>query len=214
MTAVAYSRLIRRVRAVLIDSVILPVTLLSILVLGDTLGVSDAYGKVMLIAIPVLILEPGLVALTGGTVGHHLLGIRVAKQDGSGNINVFAAAVRFAVKLLLGWLSFILVLTTAKHQAVHDLVVRSIVVVKNPDELPVHEVLSERTLETDAYLYPSAWRRIVVIALYWVLATAILAALGPNVVFDIAWLLGLGWITVRGWNGRLFGCMRCPREAA
>ena len=214
MTAVAYSRLIRRVRAVLIDSVILPVTVLSILVLGDTLGVSDAYGKVMLIAIPVLILEPGLVALTGGTVGHHLLGIRVAKQDGSGNINVFAAAVRFAVKLLLGWLSFILVLTTAKHQAVHDLVVRSIVVVKNPDELPVHEVLSERTLETDAYLYPSAWRRIVVIALYWVLATAILAALGPNVVFDIAWLLGLGWITVRGWNGRLFGCMRCPREAA
>lgn len=214
MATVAYSRLIRRVHAVLVDSVVLPVTVISILVVGDRLGVSDSLGKAMLIAIPVLILEPGLVALTGGTVGHHLLGIRVAKQDGSGNINILSAAVRFVVKLLLGWLSFILVLTTAKHQAVHDLVVRSIVVVKNPGGLPAHEALSERIIETDAYLYPSAWRRIVVIALYWVLATEILSALGSNVVFDIAWLLGLGWITVRGWNGRLFGCMRRAREVA
>ena len=164
MTTITYPRLIKRVRAVLIDSVLLPLVVIGTLIIGDALGIPGPYGKAMLILIPILVLEPGLVAFTGGTVGHHMLGIRVAKKDGSGNINIFAATIRFVVKLVLGWLSFIFVLTTTKHQAVHDLLAGSIVVHKDPTGLPAYEVLSERTGDSGAYIYPPGWRRIVIIS--------------------------------------------------
>lgn len=234
MTTITYPRLIKRVRAVLIDSVLLPVVVFGALIIGDALGVPGPYGKAMLILVPIFILEPGLVAFSGGTIGHHMLGIRVTKRDGLGNINIFAATIRFIVKLVLGWLSFIFVLTTTKHQAVHDLLAGSIVVHKDPTGLPSYEVLSERSGDGDAYIYPPGWRRIVVIALYWILATVTLGII-TNLVFSsdcttihrcttidhllemvlsVAWLVGLGWITLRGWTGNLYGCRKRPREAA
>ena len=111
MSPISYPRLIRRVRAILIDSVLLPITVFGTLILGDALGVTHTYGKVALILVPIFVLEPGLVAVTGGTVGHHLMKIRIATIDGQRNINIFAATLRFLAKLLLGWLSLIFVLT-------------------------------------------------------------------------------------------------------
>jgi uncharacterized RDD family membrane protein YckC len=234
LNAVAYPRLIKRVRAVLIDSVLVPVAAFGMLILGDTLGVSHPFGKVMLILVPILILEPGLVAFTGGTVGHHLLRIRVTRTDSTRNINIFAATVRFVVKLLLGWLSFIFVLTTAKHQAVHDLIARSVVVHKDATGLPAYDVLAERTVDSANYVYPSAWRRVVIIIAYALLGTVFLSVATALVsstdcmeshkcttldklfemVLSVLWIVGIGWITVRGWNGMLYGCRRRQREAA
>lgn len=231
MSAVFYPRLIRRVRAVLVDSVLVPVSVFGSLILGDALGVSHTYGKVLLALLPVLVLEPGLVAFTGGTVGHHLFNLRVARIDGRTNINIFAATFRFIVKLLLGWLSFIFVLTTTKHQAVHDLLARSVVVHKNPDALPSYELLPERMLDSDSYAYPVVWLRVVAIIGYWVVAIIAIVVFGNLVMsdscmrghscstgehlfllaLDIALLLTLGWITVQGWRGLLYGCRRKPR---
>ena len=234
MNPIAYPRLIKRVRAVLIDSVLLPVSVLVTLILGNALGVSHSLGKAMLILGPIFILEPALVAFTGGTVGHHLLKIRITRTDGKRNINIFAAIVRFVVKLLLGWLSFIFVLTTAKHQAVHDLVARSLVVHKDPAGLSAFEALTERTLDSVAYVYPPAWRRVVVAFVYAVLATVTISIASAFVsttecieankcttldkLFEIGlsglWIVTLGWFTVRGWNGRLYGCRKRRREIA
>ena len=234
MPPIFYPRLIRRVRAILIDSVLLPVTIFGTLILGDTLGVTHTFGKVALILVPIFVLEPGLVAVTGGTVGHHLMKIRVATIDGQRNINIFAATLRFLAKILLGWLSLIFVLTTKKHQAVHDLLARSVVVHKDPSTLPTYEILAERLSDSAEYLYPAVWRRVLVIIGYWVLATVALSTFS-NVVassncierhscatweyllllaLNIAWLVSLGGATVRGWQGQLYGCRRRLRGAA
>src|SRR5262245_37224487 len=90
-----YARLVKRVRAVLIDSVLIPVAAIASLVAGDALGVSDPTAKVLLLVVPVFVLEPLLVATTGGTVGHHLIGLRVTRLDGARRINIFAATLRF-----------------------------------------------------------------------------------------------------------------------
>ena len=231
MTAVAYPRLIKRVRAVLIDSVLLPVAVFGTLIVGDALGVSHPFGKALLILAPIFFLEPGLVAFTGGTVGHHLLKIRITRMDGMRNINILAATVRFVVKLLLGWLSFIFVLTTARHQAVHDLVARSMVIHKDKNRLPAFEILSERTLETDNYVFPPAWRRIAVIVVYAILVQVVFAFATflasttecfeaqrctahdklTQIFLSVLWLVSLGGISVLGWNGRLYGCRRSHR---
>lgn len=233
MNAITYPRLIKRVRAVLIDYVLVLVSVLGTLILGDALGISHPVGKVMLFLVPIFVLDPGLVAFTGGTVGHHLQGLRVATVDGTRNINIIAATLRFALKAVLGWLSFIVVLTTAKHQAVHDLVARSVVIHKDATGLPAFEVLAERAIENPTYVYPPVWRRVVVI-LGYVLAATILLSVAIAVVLtsscldghrcttldklseillSVGWLVGLGWITVRGWNGTLPGCRRRQRES-
>lgn len=232
MDTLTYPRLIKRVRAALIDSVLVPLSVFGMLFLGNEAGVSSGVGKVILLIAPIFILEPMLVAFTGGTVGHHLQRIRVATLDGKKNINIFAATFRFIVKLLLGWLSFIVVLTTTKHQAIHDLLARSVVIHKDITGLPTFEVLGERHVESFAYTYPPAWRRILVILVYAVVvtfglgvATAVIstdeclaghACTTVDTLWEIAlsifWLIGLGWIVVRGWSGLLYGCLRRPRE--
>jgi uncharacterized RDD family membrane protein YckC len=234
MDTLSYPRLVKRVRAVLIDSVLVPLSVLGTLFLGNEAGVSSGVGKVMLLVAPIFVLEPGLVALTGGTIGHHLQRIRVATLDGKRNINIFAATIRFIVKVLLGWLSFIVVLTTTKHQAVHDLLARSVVIHKDITGLPTFEVLQERHVESPAYVYPPAWRRVLVILGYAIVATfglgvamAVVSTEGClagracttadklwEIALSISWLAGLGWIAVRGWGGFLYGCRRRPREIA
>lgn len=234
MNAIAYPRLIKRVRAVLIDSVLVPVAVFGSLILGDTLGISHPIGKVMLLLGPIFVLEPGLVAFTGGTVGHHLQGIRITTVDGTKNINILAAVLRFVVKIVLGWLSFVVVLTTAKHQAVHDLVARSVVIHKDTTGLPAFEILEERTLDSSTYIYPPVWRRVIAILAYAITATVLLSIATTvvsssacldgrqcttldklfEILLSICWLVGLGWTTVRGWNGRLPGCRRRLREHA
>lgn len=234
MDNLTYPRLIKRVRAVLIDSILVLLSVFGALFLSNAAGVSSGVGKAMLMVAPIFILEPGLVAFTGGTVGHHLQRIRVTTLDGKRNINIFAATFRFVVKFLLGWLSFIAVLTTTKHQTVHDLLVRSVVIHKDIRGLPTFDVLHERHVENPAYIYPPAWRRVLVILCYAVLATVCLGIATAVVSTDeclagracttvdklwettlsIPWLIGLGWIAVRGWSGLLYGCRRRLREIA
>jgi hypothetical protein len=116
-----------------------------------------------------------MVALSGGTIGHHLLKIRVTKTDGTSNINILAAIARFVIKWLLGWPSSIFVLTTARHQAIHDLIAGSMVVHKNTADLPTYEILSEHTIDHTAYAYPPVWRRIAAATAYVISATIALA---------------------------------------
>src|SRR5262249_32850102 len=140
-------RLIKRVRAVLIDSLVVPLATVASFAAGYTLGVTETWARALLVVIPILVLEPGLVAWTRGTIGHHIVGIQVTKSDGVTRLNFFAAAIRAAVKFVLGWFSFIFVLTTSRHQAIHDLAVASVVTHRNVKDLPDFEVLSERNVE-------------------------------------------------------------------
>lgn len=228
MNTVFYPRLIKRVRAVLIDSVVVPIIAVAVLVIGHTAGITDLWGMGILATVAVLIMEPGLVALTGGTVGHHMVGIRVARADGAGKLDFLTATLRAIVKFVLGWLSFIFVLTTTKHQAIHDLAVNSIVVHKSVYQLPSYEVLSERRVESSQFVYPAKWKRVLLTVLYWlaisVASIAVMALLSSEdcsrlnrcatsdliaaQAIDLVWLLSTGALIVLGWNGRLPGARR------
>ncbi|HEY3645300.1 MAG TPA: RDD family protein [Gammaproteobacteria bacterium] len=228
METIYYPRLLWRLRAVMIDSVVVPVAMIGTLLVGVALGVTDPVLRIALLIGPLFILEPLMVALTGGTIGHHMLRLRVMKQDGSGKLNIFAATLRFLVKLFTGWFAFVFVLTSRRHQGLHDFASRSVVVHKDAMGVPVHEALPEREVEDRVFVYPPAWQRILVILGYVVLSIVLLNILvWPSVsdrclryercsdlerivvfVLDIAWVVAIALSVVLGWKGKLFGARR------
>ncbi len=89
------------------------------------------YIRLLAFVLIFILYDPLLTSIFGGTVGHMLLGIRVKREsDTQMNIPFLLAIVRFIVKVLLGWVSLLTVSGNKKGKAIHDLVVRSVVLYK------------------------------------------------------------------------------------
>lgn len=222
-----YPRFLRRLQAVMVDSIVLTVLFMSSLIIASYFGVTGRDSALLTAAIIVL-WEPLLVSVTGGTIGHHLIGLKVVNSATGKNINIFAAIVRFVVKMILGNLSVIFIFITRYHQAIHDGLVRSVVVLKHPEERPDYEVLSARTVELPNYSYPPVWRRGIMIviyniALFLLIGTATGYLLPAKCLIEsnctawqtlaltfwqLLWVVGIFVIIVLCWKGRLFGCLR------
>jgi uncharacterized RDD family membrane protein YckC len=76
------------------------------------------------------IYEP-LCTTLGATLGNYIKGIRV-RQNGAINqrINFFQAFIRYVLKVLLGWISFLTIHTNPQKRAIHDIVAGSVMIRK------------------------------------------------------------------------------------
>jgi uncharacterized RDD family membrane protein YckC len=220
---VAYPRLIRRIQAVLVDSILIPLAAFSVLFVINSSSWWINVGAMLLI---ILILEPVLVSFTGATIGHHLFRIRIRRVTEDKNLNIILALIRFIVKYGLGLPSLLFIFLTKKHRALHDIASGSIVVHKSVEGVPEYELLAERTLEDEKEIYASKSRRLGIIIVYWVIVTIGLNFLMfPLVSLDclnndictsneetILGMIGLLWLililttAILGWKGKLYGC--------
>ena len=233
--APAYGRFSRRLQAVLIDWMIFLILTAAALAIATAMQ-SNNVGRILgftFVAI-LLLYEPVLVPLTGGTVGHYLCNLRVIDDRTGGNISVLKAAARALIKSVLGVYSFITMGTTLRHQALHDVLTRSTVQIRNLADAKAYHYSAERTISG----VPSRMRRASVIILYLIvlyLLVGIAAAfsMSPTCLAssfkracsaaDYLWTLVLipAWIgssvlcIIYGWRGKLFGCRGQPesREA-
>ncbi|HXA48374.1 MAG TPA: RDD family protein, partial [Burkholderiaceae bacterium] len=202
---------------------IVAISAVAAMVAVDSLGVESASIKIACAILAVLLLEPLAVAFTGGTIGHHLYGIRVRRKGSDRRLNVFAALARFAVKTAFGIPSFFVALISNHRQSLHDLVAHSVVIHKSAH----YDVLPEITRDDEQRTYLSIWRRLLVIILYWALyyfgvatfcAIAFNSCLYRHVCGDIdsGLLIAIGLSTpiafvligVFGWRGKLYGCRK------
>ena len=72
--------------------------------------------------------EPVCVAF-GCTLGNYLMGIRVRRASNEArHINIFQSLVRYALKISLGWLSFLTIHQNTQRRAIHDLAAGSVMV--------------------------------------------------------------------------------------
>ena len=165
----AYGRFSRRLRAFLIDWIIIVLSLTAVLFLVISAD-SDQIGRVvgLTFAAVWLLYEPLLVSLTGSTVGHYLTNLRVVDDSTHGNPGFMKAVTRHLIKHLLGIYSFVTMATTSRHQAVHDLLTRSTVQVRNRSKARVDDYVAER-MEVLSPSMPSRIRRIAFILSYNVL---------------------------------------------
>ena len=131
----AYARFTRRIQGVFIDAIIFMVILAAALIARrsrsrrTTLRAFWAPRS----SSPGSSMSPLLVSLTGGTIGHYLCNMRVV-DDRGGNISFIKAFARMIIKSLLGWYSFLAMAMTSRHQAVHDLLTRSTVQMRDSDQ--------------------------------------------------------------------------------
>jgi hypothetical protein len=127
------------------------------------------------------------------------------------------------LKAALGWISFIWMAATSRHQALHDLLTSSTVQIRDLTKAQSHHFAQARSPLPDGA--PSRIRRIVVVFAYVIVWTIVCIVITVNVVsgfcldsnvclptertFNIA--LQLTWLAVcavlvgGGWRGRLWG---------
>ena len=128
---IQYPSLLKRIQALFIDfALILIIFLSSSLVIGMIGGTATGV-KVGIFVFCVCIYEPMLIAFTGGTLGHRVLGIQVKNYENPDrNISIFSAIVRVIVKGFLGWISFLTISFNSEKRSIHDMLSGSIVILK------------------------------------------------------------------------------------
>ena len=103
LTDVKYPRLIRRVRAVLIDSML---AILIVFTWWLSLPLLGSYPVAVRVAYPIvawLILDPMLVSLVGASPGHYLMKLSVQSASSGRRIGILRAITRSLIKMLTGW---------------------------------------------------------------------------------------------------------------
>jgi uncharacterized RDD family membrane protein YckC len=165
-----YATFGRRLKASIIDSVVLLVILLAV-PLTSSLFVNDSFrGLAVLMYGPLFILEPLLVSFWGQTIGQYVLGMKVVREHTLSKCPLHLSFVRFYAKAILGLWSMIYMAFSTKHKAIHDYLAQTVVVLsparlaKNPSFAQVGE--PEQTEETQ-YVYPSRLRRFAIFVVWW-----------------------------------------------
>ena len=123
-----YPSLIKRVQSIFIDGVFI---IMMMMVFSQVLNFAEnTPGWVRGILFVGLwgIYEPFCMSF-GCTLGNYLMKIRVRDIDHpEQRINLFFSYLRFIVKNLLGWLSFITVHSNSKKRAIHDMAAHSVMI--------------------------------------------------------------------------------------
>jgi uncharacterized RDD family membrane protein YckC len=225
----AYARFSRRLRAVFIDWLIFVLILLGALIIMVAVK-SDTFsrGSVIVLAAVLLFYEPLLVWKTGSSIGHYLTNLRVVDDRTGGNVSFPKAFARLLIKTILGWYSFITMATTRRHQALHDLLTRSTVQIRDPIKADPDDFVRERISGSGM---PSPARRVGFILAYLLLLSVVLVIVvnglalggtlsqacvieklctpGENLMYTIVGLVWFGLcalVMVLGWRGYMPGC--------
>ena len=131
MRAGNYPGILERIKAILVDTIIIIVLMFIVSHIFSSIGkVPDNWKMIALIFIFILY-DPLFTSIFGGTIGHMVLGIRVKKErDPTKNILFPMALIRYIFKTLLGWISLLTVSSNTKGKAIHDMIAGSVVVYK------------------------------------------------------------------------------------
>ena len=124
-----YPTLLTRVKAFIIDMVIMVLTLFTISKFFSRFDAIPTYVRVMAFLFVFFMYDPWFTSVKGGTIGHKFMHLKVSKSGSGELLNFRAAFVRSSIKALLGWLSLFTINKSEQKQAIHDIVVNSVITV-------------------------------------------------------------------------------------
>lgn len=122
-----YPQLIDRIQSTFIDTMVIVILMvLSASILDNFKNVPDWVRMGIFLAI--FSYEP-LSMTMGCTLGNYFKRIRVRREsDSAKRINIFQAIIRYPVKVMLGWVSFLTIHGNSRRRAIHDLASGSVMI--------------------------------------------------------------------------------------
>lgn len=160
-----FPRIHKRLQAMLVDSVAVGACLLIPVYFIVTFDVENGAIKSFLLFFPVLTLEPFMVSITGGSLGHHLAGIKVVDEQTQKPITLIRSYFRFLVKIAFGIYSLLSILFTQRYQAIHDIAAHSVVLFKAPENATPAQRVPER-MKSSEQAHASVGRIMIVTLAY------------------------------------------------
>ena len=222
-----YSPLSRRIKAMLFDSLIFGLVVICSISLFAFMGVGKWEYTGIVFMVFLVSLEPFFIAFTGSSIGQHFYNIEVKNIKTGLRLGLIRSYIRFLIKIPMGILSLITVLSSKYHQGIHDLATNSIVVHRNTEKIPVTERLTTRVID-DQYKYPSYFKRVIFIFIYQFISLIFLTIVLLSFLSDgclsndnctkkdnildlaigVMLYLSIFSIIALGWSGRLYGCRK------
>lgn len=123
-----YPYLSIRVKAIIIDSIIMVLFILLATYLFSLFKDVPDYVRLGVFVFIFLLYEPIFVSSFGYSIGHLFMGLKVKREKNQlKNLLLPVAILRFIIKSCLGWISLITVTSNEKRKAIHDMLTGSIV---------------------------------------------------------------------------------------
>lgn len=120
-----------RIQSSFIDAILLIILMFFFASLLDRYDDVPDWVRILLFVSLFLIYEPLCMTL-GCTLGNYVKGIRVRKVNNtSKRINILQALIRYPVKVILGWVSFLTIGTNPQRRAIHDMVSGTVMIKLN-----------------------------------------------------------------------------------
>lgn len=123
-----YPSLVQRIQSTFIDLLVIIVLMFGFTSILDRFNDVPNWIPVAIFSGIWFVYEPFCTAF-GCTLGNYIKGIRVRRQnDFSRRIPFHAALLRYVVKTLLGWISFLTINTNTQRRAIHDFAAESVMI--------------------------------------------------------------------------------------
>jgi uncharacterized RDD family membrane protein YckC len=117
-----------RIQSTFIDSILLVILMFAFASILDKFENVPDWVRIVMFATLFVIYEP-LCTTLGFTLGNYIKGIRVRKYSNTTKkINFFQAIVRYPVKVVLGWISFLTINSNPHKRAIHDMASGSVMI--------------------------------------------------------------------------------------
>jgi uncharacterized RDD family membrane protein YckC len=114
--------------SILVDGICLLLFALGISALFEKIGDVSGFVRGITFVIVIILYEPILVTL-GCTIGQLFMNIRVRDfRNPERKLSFYLVFLRFIIKIILGWLSFLTVTFNINRRAIHDLASGSIMI--------------------------------------------------------------------------------------
>jgi uncharacterized RDD family membrane protein YckC len=122
-----YPSLLRRIQSSVIDFLLILTLMITISQLAGQFENFPSSIRVILFIL-ILLYEP-ISTTMGATLGQYIMKIRVRQyNDAEKKINLFQSIIRYIVKVMLGWLSFVSIHFNQEKRAIHDIFVSSVMI--------------------------------------------------------------------------------------
>ena len=128
MDEMKYGTLINRVKAAIVDFLVIMGLILLVSTLLSKFDDVPDFVRVVFFILIFILYDPLLTSTVGATIGHLFLGLRIRRSNDEDRKIIFPIAiVRFILKALLGWISLLTITVIKKKKAIHDIVAGSVV---------------------------------------------------------------------------------------